>query len=58
MKIDKLEHGWIVDGVGKGDEEIIIHCHCCWKVINDDDYESKGFGKYICKNCLMEEIDG
>ena len=54
--MDNLEHGWIVDGVGVGEGKDIFYCHCCWKTMTeDDDYENKGFGEYICRECLIKE---
>jgi hypothetical protein len=56
--IDNLEHGWIVDGVELADEcKQVIHCQRCWKDLMDGDYKYKGFGKYICNNCLSEESE-
>ena len=55
--IDKLEHGWIVDGVPACDEyEHIVHCHCCWKSSTDTvNMKYLGMGKYICKECYDEQ---
>lgn len=58
--MNNLEHGWIVDGIEPADDncKAIIHCHSCWKQLTEeDDYESKGFGRYICRKCLTEECD-
>jgi hypothetical protein len=56
--IDKLEHGWIVDGIPACDDcRTIYHCHCCWKKFEEpDDLQYLGLGKYICKECYDEQI--